>query len=299
MLIVTNSAAGGTDDDTVRLVVAELGEGVDTAGSTDPAQLDELLDRGHDTVVVAGGDGSLHAVVNALYRRGELADRIVGLVPLGTGNDFAQGMGIPLDAAEAARLLRGRRPTPVDLLVDDTGEVTVNAVHLGVGAEATRAAQNWKPLLGPAGFPVGGVLAGVSAKGWHARVEVDGRALVDNDLEILMVGLANGPFIGGATGVLSPDARPDDGLVDVVVSHATGIASRVAYAMDLHRGEHHARADVTFLQGREVAVTGGPFAISADGEFSEGLESRTWRVLPGALNFLAPPVEDRPATTRP
>ena len=61
-------------------------------------------------VVVAGGDGSLHAVVAALHERGELADAAVGLIPLGTGNDFARGVGLPLDPAEAAAGAR-RRPS--------------------------------------------------------------------------------------------------------------------------------------------------------------------------------------------
>ena len=57
------------------------------------------------SIVVAGGDGSLHAVVSALHRRHELAERTLGLIPLGTGNDFARALGIPLDPGEAAAAL--------------------------------------------------------------------------------------------------------------------------------------------------------------------------------------------------
>jgi diacylglycerol kinase (ATP) len=71
-----------------------------------------------------------------LWRRGEAATTPVGLVPLGTGNDFARGVGIPLDHIEAARLVRTGRPRPVDLIVDDSGGVVVNAVHVGAGAGA-------------------------------------------------------------------------------------------------------------------------------------------------------------------
>ena len=60
---------------------------------------------GSRRIVVAGGDGSLHAVVAALHRRNDLADAVLGLIPLGTGNDFARCMGIPLDPEEAARVI--------------------------------------------------------------------------------------------------------------------------------------------------------------------------------------------------
>ena len=57
-------------------------------------------------------------MVNALHRRHELADTLVGLIPLGTGNDFARGVGIPLDPAEAARVVVAGNVAPVDLIVD-------------------------------------------------------------------------------------------------------------------------------------------------------------------------------------
>src|SRR5947208_1080775 len=79
---------------------------VEVAHTGNPGELDSVLHRrGGRHIVVAGGDGTLHAVVSALYRRHELADAVVGLVPLGTGNDFARGAGIPMDPAEAARVV--------------------------------------------------------------------------------------------------------------------------------------------------------------------------------------------------
>ena len=82
-----------------------------SATTTNPGELDGVLHRaGCRSIVVAGGDGSLHAVVSALHRRHELAERTLGLIPLGTGNDFARALDIPLDPAEAAAaLLAGSR----------------------------------------------------------------------------------------------------------------------------------------------------------------------------------------------
>ena len=82
----------------------ELGRG---AATSQPGELDSVLHRaGSRRIVVAGGDGSMHAVIAALYRRHDLKAPCIGLLPLGTGNDFARGIGIPLDIEEAARLHR-------------------------------------------------------------------------------------------------------------------------------------------------------------------------------------------------
>jgi diacylglycerol kinase (ATP) len=92
---------------------------------------------------------------------------------LGTGNDFARGVGIPLGHREAARLIRTGQPRPVDLIVDDTDGVVVNAVHVGAGAEAALISRPWKRRLRTAAFPLGAISAVFLVEGWRLRVEVD------------------------------------------------------------------------------------------------------------------------------
>ena len=128
------------------------------AATSNQGELDGVLHRrGGRPVVVAGGDGSLHAVVAALHRRNELSATVVGLVPLGTGNDFARGAGIPLDPEKSARLIVEGTIQPVDLIVDCLGEVVVNNVHIGVGAQASHNAKNLKKALGRAGYALGAI----------------------------------------------------------------------------------------------------------------------------------------------
>lgn len=110
--------------------------------------------------MAAGGDGTLHLLVAVLHARGELASRVIGLVPLGTGNDFARAVGIPLAAAEATRVVLQGSPHEVDLLTDDADGVVINTVHLGIGAEASRAGQPLKPVLGMLAYRIGALLAG-------------------------------------------------------------------------------------------------------------------------------------------
>ncbi len=290
LLVVTNASAGSTDDERVAAALAVLREGADVRveDSGSPADLARVLaSREARTVVLVGGDGSVHTAVATLHERGELSPDVrLALIPLGTGNDLARTLGIPLDPADAARALLTGRPRTLDLVVDDAGGVVVNAVHLGVGAEAAERATGLKDRLGKAAYPVGSVLAAAGTTGWHLRVEVDG-AEVGTDGPALMVAIANGRTIGGGA-ELAPDAEPDDGLLDVVVATSTGPLARLGFGVALKDGEHVERDDVTTVRGRRVTVTGDPFPVNADGELAGPITSRTWSVRPGAWSLLVP-----------
>jgi diacylglycerol kinase family enzyme len=255
--------------------------------SSDPAALDAAL-TGLDgrVLVVAGGDGSLHLVANRLRRLGRLDQVQVGLVPLGTGNDFARTAGIPLDPHQAAIALTTARPHRFDLLEDDTDKVVVNAAHAGLGAEAAAVAADHKPRLGPLAYPLGALLAGLREEGWALRVSVDGTAIASGE-RLLMVGVANGPTIGGGT-PLCPVARADDGRLDVVVVAAVGPAARAGFAAALRAGTHLDRNDVHHLRGTRVQISGEPVRHNLDGELEAEVTERGYRVLPGAWSLLVP-----------
>ncbi|WP_344136045.1 diacylglycerol/lipid kinase family protein [Luedemannella flava] len=291
MLVLTNELAGRTEAAAVQQAVDVLSTAgrVERVTCSSADDLERALDsRSGRTLVVVGGDGSLHTTLRRLWQRGEAADCVVGLIPLGTGNDFARGVGIPLDPVAAAHALVSGVVTPLDLIVDDADGVVVNAVHVGAGAEAALAARPLKPWLKIAAFPIGAVLAGFRAKGWRLRVRVDGVRVASGRRRVLMVGLSNAPSIAGGTALLGPDASPVDGRVDVTVSFATGPLARVGYAWALRRGAHPAREDVRQLTGREVAVAGDPFWVNADGELSGPVTARTWRLVPAAWQLRLP-----------
>ena len=206
LLVITNRDAGTADEEALDRALASLFDhaSVEVTATSNPGELDGVLHRaGSRTIVVAGGDGSLHAVVAALYRRHDLKDAVIGLIPLGTGNDFARAMDIPLDTEEAARLLVEGEPRPVDLIVDEVGGVVVNHVHVGAGAQASRRGARWKARLGKVGYgklnlgklgyPIGAALSAVKPPYIRLRVEVDGEVIVDVDQPVLMVAIGNGP----------------------------------------------------------------------------------------------------------
>ena len=293
ILLITNCQAGSSDDDAVRDVAAALRESaeVEVVTSFGTAELDALLEaRDGRDVVIAGGDGSLHTVVERLHHRGELDEPVLGLIPLGTGNDFARGVQIPLDPREAAEVVRAGRTQRIDLLVDDAGGVVVNAVHSGVGAEAGEEAHTWKRRLGKIGYLVGAIIAGFRTHGIRVVVEADGKRLADGTRRVLQVGIGNGPFIGGGT-PLVPDADPTDGWVNVMVSFSVPRRDRFLYGLHLRRGTHDERHDVRCERARHAEVRGTDFWCNADGELLGPLSSRRWTVEPAAFSLRVPTPE--------
>jgi diacylglycerol kinase family enzyme len=298
LLVVVNGAAGSAEDGPVEaaLSVLRAGTDVEVAATSSSDELDDVV-RGLDgrRPVVVGGDGSLHAVAAALDRAGLLGAEPVGLIACGTGNDLARALGLPLDPEGGARVVLEGAPRRLDVLREDGGLLVVNAVHAGVGASAGRRAERLKDLMGAVAYPVGAALAGAAERGWELRVEVDGRPVqppsgewsADGSTALLMVGVCNGPTVGGGT-ALAPDADPGDGLLDVLVSAATGPAERVAFGAALRSGRHGERDDVVLARGRSVTVSGEPVDIDADGEVHEGWTNQTWRIDPGAWSVLTP-----------
>lgn len=298
LLVVVNAAAGSVEDGPVEaaLDVLRSGADVEVAATASTSDLDDVV-AGLDGrwPVVVGGDGSLHAVVGALHRAGRIADAPVGLIACGTGNDLARTLGVPLDPEEGARALLAGVPRRMDLVREQSGLVVVNAVHAGVGASAGSRAEKIKDLVGALAYPVGAALAGATETGWSLRVEVDGVVVgsaehgwaADGDTPLLMMGICNGRSVGGGA-PLAPGARPDDGLVDVMVSAATGPAERIAFAAALRDGEHVDRDDVVVVRGREVVVTGEPVDIDADGEVHEDCPAQRWLLDAAAWSVIVP-----------
>ena len=309
LLVITNANAGTAAEETVDAALTVLREhlsepdAVEVARTGSPDDLDDALrdlaGRGIERIVVVGGDGSIHAVVAALFRAHELGAAEVALVPLGTGNDFARTLGLPLVATEAAHLAATGRVRPVDLLVDDEGGVTVNGAHVGVGAVAGEHGARWKERLGRVGvgkvnlgklgYPIGALQAALRPPMLRLSVEVDGHVVHDTEHRVLQVALGNGASVGGGT-ELTPEADPHDGQIDVLVATPARPLARITYAARLPLGKHPEHGDVTLHRGSTVTITAAPsrdgFDVNSDGEIDGPVRRRTWRVLPGAYRMV-------------
>ena len=305
LLLVTNATAGSADASAIdeALAVLRAHAEVEVAETRDLDDLRAVLGRRDGRpVVVAGGDGSLHALIGALDSLGELRGPaapsrpapVVGLLPLGTGNDFSRALGLPCDPRSAAEVVVAGRTVAVDVLRDDSGGLVVNVAHLGVGAEAGERAGPWKARfarvgLGVLGYAVGAVQALLTADGWRLSVRADGRVVTSGRRRVLQVAVANGMTIGGGAEI-APRADVSDGLADLTVSFAVGPLARLRYGVAMRRGRHQERDDVLDLEAREVTVRAlrGTFTVNSDGELSGPLRRRTWRVEPAAYRMFVP-----------
>lgn len=295
-LFIANASAGSSDRARVDEALAILREEGDVrVVTTDTIEelTDAVADRDGREVVVSGGDGSLNAFVTALCRSGGLGGEppTVGLLPMGTGNDFARTLDLPSDPAEAARVIVAGSARPVDVLVDDDQRIVTNAVHMGVGEEAGRIAAPWKERLGRVhlgalGYVIGGVAAGFGQRGRHLKVVCDDEVVASGGRRVLQVAVTIGRTVGGGTPI-APDARPGDGRAQVVVSRAITPARRLRYALRVNRGRHTELDDVISLRARTVTVTGvhEEVGANADGEALDPALERTWQVVPDAYRL--------------
>ncbi len=127
-------------------------------------------------------------------------------------------------------------PTPMDLIVDEVGQVVVNGVHVGAGAQASRRAARWKDRLGSVGvgkvnlgklgYPIGAAITAWNPPVLRLRIEIDGEVVSDLDRPVLQVAVGNGSSVGGGT-ELTPEADPGDGPLDVMISRANGGLARL------------------------------------------------------------------------
>lgn len=176
------------------------------------------LAREVEVLIVYGGDGTVHQVVNGLPLDAAGAPTIA-VLPGGTGNDLIRGLGLPTDPVDAARALVSGEPVDVDLL--DCGPIrAANGVNAGFAAAATDAlSRQLKLTLGRGAYVLGGAIAMVRWPHWPVRLEVGDESW---EGEAIAVVIGNGPSFGGGRWLL-PGASPTDGLLDAtVVPHGAG-----------------------------------------------------------------------------
>lgn len=191
----------------------------------------EAIADGVDTIVAAGGDGTLSAVATTLARREETAENLpsLALVPLGTANDFAVAAQIPVEADAALELAHATTAQAIDLLRIDSEQSAqvdamqshwcANVVSGGFGTQVTvETDEGMKKMLGSLAYLITGIsklgrIEPIQAR-LHGR-DVDGNAF-DWDGGFIALGIGNGRQAGGGQ-ALCPDAVIDDGLLDLTI----------------------------------------------------------------------------------
>lgn len=234
-----------------------------------------------DRVVVGGGDGSLNAAVPAL-----LESRLpLGVIPLGTGNDFARTLGIPLDLRQAAAVIAAGHSVPVDV-GEANGHPFLNVASIGFGVDLTRAlTRDAKRRWGKLGYAVAGLRALSRLQPFTAEIEHGGQVQVSRTVHLA---IGNGRHYGGGM-VVDEHARLDDAKLHAFSLEVDHWWHLLRLLPALRAGTHHHWAEVRTLAGEEVTVrTRRPRSVNTDGEITTRTPV-TVRVRPGALRVFVPP----------
>ncbi|WP_345479857.1 diacylglycerol/lipid kinase family protein [Amnibacterium soli] len=309
LLVAVNAAAGGgraravgdravaalgDDGHDVRRLTADSGPAMEAALRRAVAQ------DAADAVVVVGGDGSLHLAVNALAQTGVP----LGIVAAGTGNDVARCLGLPHDDPDAAIALLVEafdagddEPIPtrsIDAVRVSTGRWFVGMLSAGFDAAVNERANRMTRLSGTPRYVVAVLLelARLHARRYRVTTDRDTRRL-----DAVLVTVGNTASIGGGMR-LAPDARVDDGLLDVLVATPLSRVQLLRLFPKVFRGTHVNDDHVSFERGRVITIDvddRGPAPVTyADGERFGPLPV-TLQVVPGALRIVVPaPVPSTP-----
>lgn len=214
---------------------------------------------GYERVVAMGGDGTTDEVANGLLLAAEQGhESVLGIIPVGSGNDFSYAVGIPSDLEGACqRLVEGRIRT-VDVIratVDGQPRIFDNSVGIGYDADVALETRKMKRLRGFLMYlwAVFRVLAANGRWPYPMRITVDGQPLPHRAVTLITV--ANGPRAGGGF-YLTPDAQPDDGLLDVCVADRLGRLGILQLLPHAMKGTHIDKKPVTMLRARHVLIEG-------------------------------------------
>jgi diacylglycerol kinase (ATP) len=259
-------------------VVTTGGDGdAERAGATAAAS-----NRG--TVFVAGGDGTVNEAVNGVAAAGALDMVRFGIIPLGTGNDFAAGLGIPADVDEALEILGQERELRVDL-GSVNGRVFINTSGGGYIAEVSVAVTpQLKTIAGRLAYLIGGAQALMDYEPVSATITAEPGGL-RLGLKLYAFAVCNSRLIGGGR-LIAPSAIIDDGLLDVCLIEGMSAVEFLALARKVADGDHVDDPRVRYLQASSILIELEPEAwINTDGEVLSARRCE-YSVLPNAATFL-------------
>lgn len=289
-VIIVNPTAGGFphhnhDYEETRIYLQEQGWQVELWLTDGPGAAQKLarqaVERKISVVIVAGGDGTINEVIQALAG----SETALGVLPMGTVNVWAREMGIPLERAKAREILVHGQTRRVDL-GQVNGRYFLLMVGIGFDGEVAQAVER-KPLkrLGVLGYVLAALWFSSGYLGFPLTLRVDEAEPVRTRALQIVVG--NTQLYGGAF-KFTWLARCDDGLLDLCMVHKRGLLGRWVVLGDFVLKHERRRLWVRYNTFKKVVIeTKKPVAIQVDGD-PAGHTPATFEVVPGALKVVIP-----------
>ena len=245
----------------------------------------DALQTPTDALVVVGGDGMVNLGVNLVAG----TEVPLGIIPAGTGNDFATGLGIPSDTAESTIALvesiaSGARSVDAALVsgLDGPDRWFAGALSAGFDARVNERANAMRRPKGASRYVLALVAELVRLRPRRYRLTVDG---VPWEVDSVLLAVANNSMIGGGMRI-APDAELDAGLLDVFVVAPVSRGRFIRLFPKVFKGTHTGLDVVEYRRGREITLDAEGITAFADGE-SMGPLPLTVTQHPGSLRVLA------------
>jgi YegS/Rv2252/BmrU family lipid kinase len=279
----------------LRSITEEHG-GVDWSGTVYPGHGIELAqqagEQGYDMVIAIGGDGTVHEVINGLMRVPEEKRPILGIVPVGSGNDFAHGLNLSSKPAEALNCALNGQASTVDLglMIDEHGrkEYFDNTLGIGFGAIVTIRSHKLPVVRGFLMYLTAVIQTIVLDHNPIAmQIEMDGQKL---ERSIIYLVICNGPREGGGF-LVAPDAKIDDGRLSYAMITNVSRLMMFRIVPEVMKGTHGRFKQVYLGTCKTFTLAANrPLYIHADGEIFAGpgtdLRKVTFEILPNALKVV-------------
>lgn len=263
------------------------GIGVDVRVTWEGADIEDFIHQasanGVERVIVGGGDGTIHGAANALMKLPAEYRPSLGIIPLGTANDFARAAGIPMHPTEAFAFAVREEAQSIDLgKVGDTW--FVNVVSGGFGASVTASTPPLlKRMLGGGAYSLVGAARILSFTPFVGKIRMPD---LEDDVQMVVVAIGNGRQAGGSQ-ELTPKAYIDDGLLDVLVINSF----RLRDVPRLLRQLEHLGPDndlVRYFRVPWVEIESEtPLPVTLDGEMREIKQAR-FDVVPKSIEVVLP-----------
>jgi len=255
----------------------------------------QAVREGVRTLILAGGDGTIHEAVNGLPT---LEGLTLGVVPLGTGNDLARCLGLPLELDAVLTVLEAGHAVPIDLIRATSADgqkktLVVNAASGGFSNVLHRALSgDMKRLFGPLAYLLAAVNAFYKAPNYRVTITHDGKPLQADACAVMV---CNGRYAAGGQ-ELAPDACPNDSRAKLICVTAPNWRERFGLLVRYYLGRHLRDRRVISHEPRHVTVASSPpMRFYADGE-PLGRTPLTFEVLGGALRVIVPAASEGTGT---
>lgn len=279
----------------LRSITEEHG-GADWSGTVYPGHAIELAkqagEQGYDMVIAMGGDGTVHEVVNGLMKLPEEKRPVLGVVPVGSGNDFAHGIHASRKPTEALRRALDGEVSTVDLclMTDQHGrtEYFDNTLGIGFGAVVTIRSHRLPILRGFLMYLTSVVQTIIlDHNPIHMKIETDEQTW---EQKVIYLVLCNGPREGGGF-LIAPDAKIDDGIIHYAMITDVSRPMMFRIVPEVMKGTHGRFKQVRMGTCRRFSLTANrPLYIHADGEIFTGpgtdLRSVSFEILPNVLQVV-------------